>query len=220
MQRYVPGLFFLLFSTGQAANRPDIVQQGFSPDARYHLLLTSFIQDGSGFPSAVLQITDVQRNATIYSQTRTWKDAAAGATLQMLVTAWRTDQTKILAKYHLTSPVAGEQLFNRPALPPQRYPDNVTVSQPTRVGLLTLVPLTLHSTCGYSDLPARGVILKLGSRELQHDRRLPASRTCATGYTLETAWEYRKSLVIIVRAYSQGFEGPDASPLVITTHLK
>lgn len=213
------GLLFLLFGAAQAANRPDIVQQGFSPDARYHLLLTSYVQDGSGFPSAALQVTDVQRNFIVYRRTHIWKDNA-GTALQTLVTAWRSGQSNILAKYHLTRPVVGEQLFNRPALPPQTYPGDRTVTQATRAGLLTLVPLALPSTCGYSDLPARGFSLKLGSGVLQHDRRLPASRACASGYTLETAWRYRKSLAVIVRAYAQGFEGPDATPLVVTTHLK
>ena len=217
--RYIFVLVFTLVGAVRAANHPDIVQQGFSQDARYHLLLTSNVRDGSGFPSAALQITDVQRNFIVYRRTHTWKDNA-GTALQTLVAAWRSGQTNILAKYHLTSPVIGDQLFNRPALPPQSYPGDSTATQATRAGLLTLVPVALPSTCGYSDLPARGFSLKLGSRELQHDRRLPASRTCASGYTLETAWRYRQSLAVIVRAYSQGFEGPDATPLVVTTHLR
>ena len=143
--RCAHALSFTLCSAVHAANHPDIVRQGFSPDARYHLPLTSFIQYGSGFPSAALQITDVRRNFIVYRQVHVWKEDVETA-LQTLVAAWRTGKTNILAKYHLTSPVGGEQLFNRPALPLQSYPGDSTVIWATRASLLTLVPLAFPST--------------------------------------------------------------------------
>jgi len=61
-------VLILWFNSALAADHPDIVQAGFSPDAHYHLLLTVYNQDGSGFPVAAIQITDVWRNAIVYSR--------------------------------------------------------------------------------------------------------------------------------------------------------
>ena len=49
-----------------AADAPRTVTQGFSPDAEYHLLLTDIVLDGSSFPSAALQITDMTRHRLAY----------------------------------------------------------------------------------------------------------------------------------------------------------
>lgn len=199
--------------------QPQVVRQGFSRDARYHLLLTSWIQDGSGFPAATLQITDVRRNAAIYRRQHIWKqDGVSAARRTALVNTWRTGQLGSLKRYHLTAPIAGERLFK--VAPQPGYPSTAPISTLTKAGTFTLTSLPLASKCTFSDRPTLGLALTLGGRELQRDTRLPASRGCASGYRLETAYRYKSGLAVIVRTFLPGFGGPDAVPLVVTAELK
>ena len=86
----------------RAADRPQIVQQGFSPGGRYHLLLTSLVRDGSGFPSAALQITDVRHNRIVARRERVWREME-GSALPRLLTDWRGTQALLLGRYGLTA---------------------------------------------------------------------------------------------------------------------
>ncbi|GGR04452.1 DUF2259 domain-containing protein [Deinococcus ruber] len=204
-----------------AADFPDTVQQGFSPDGAYHLLLTAYYQDGSGFPRAALQITDVRRNTILYRREQTWEqEEGSAADLAALVAQWRSGQASVLSRYHLAAPVPGTRLFQLPPLTPQSYPATSAGSVATRLGRLSLSSFPLPSKCTHNDFPTLGFALGLGVRELQHDRRLPASRACASGYRLETGYQYKNSVAIILRVYSPGFEGPDAVPLVVTAVVK
>lgn len=207
------------FSSALAADRPEIVQAGFSQDAHYHLLLTAYDADGSGFPVAALQVTDVGRNAVVYSVRKTW-NTDEGAAPTDPAAALKAGQAAVLARYGLLSPVSGQRLFMTAPLPMLAYPPDQPAYRATPLGLLTLTPLPLRSGCTYNDFPTRGFVLKLGVRVLQRDSRLPASRECASGYSLDTAWTYRGSLAVIVRSYAQAFEGPDVMPLVVTGRLK
>ncbi len=225
MKRFLV-LLAALSGLARAADFPNVVEQGFSRDARYHLLLTSWIQDGSGFPAAALQITDVQRNAVAYRRQYIWKqDGAGDAKLAALVKQWRGAQLNTLKRYGLSAPLPGERLFAIVPLPPQSYPDTVPISTSTKAGTFTLSSFALPSGCTFSDRPTRGFALTLGGRELQRDARLPASRECASGYRLEKAYRYTApgggvAMAVIVRGYSQGFEGPDAAPLVVSARVK
>ena len=210
----------LWFSSALAADRPDIVQAGFSPGGQYHLLLTAYDQDGSGFPVAALQITDVRRNAVVYSVRKTWNTDEGVAAPTDPAAALKASQAAVLARYGLSRPVSGQRLFMNAPLPMLAYPPDRPAYRATPLGLLTLTPLPLRSGCTYNDFPTRGFVLKLGVRVLQRDSRLPASRQCASGYSLETAWTFRGSLAVIVRSYAQAFEGPDVMPLVVTGRLK
>ena len=117
-----------------AADHPEIVQQGFSPDARYHLLLTSMLRDASGFPSAALQITDVRRNVIVYRREMDWGENEARP-LEVLVDGWRRSQAAVLNRYHLSRPVAGQRLFTVEPLPMLDYPPLGTVTRATPAGL-------------------------------------------------------------------------------------
>jgi predicted secreted protein len=203
-----------------AADRPETVQAGFSPGGQYHLLLTAYDADGSGFPVAALQITDVRRNTVVYSVRKTWNTDEGVTAPGDPAAALKASQAAVLRGYGLSDPVTGRRLFAIPPLPMLAYPPDRTAYRATSLGLLTLSPLPLNSGCTYSDFPPRGFLLKLGQRVLQRDSRLPASRQCASGYSLETAWTYRGSLVVVVRSYTQAFEGPDVMPLVVSGRLR
>ena len=199
-----------------AANAPRIVAQGFSPDARYHLLLTEVVLDGSGFPSAALQVTDVTHNKVVYRRETTWKEAS-GAALNTLVREWRASQAGVLKTYGLTTPIAGRRLFH---VSPPETPAVTAVNVQSRLGRFTLSTRPLPSGCPSSDVPTQGFSLTLGPRVLQNDVRLPASRACARGYRLDTAWTYKAGVAVVLRVYTRGFEGLDATPLMVTGWLK
>ncbi|WP_407569199.1 DUF2259 domain-containing protein [Deinococcus altitudinis] len=202
-----------------AADHPNIVQQGFSPDARYHLLFTSMTRDASGFPYAALQITDVSRNVIVYRREMDWGENETRP-LDVLAEGWRRSQAAVLARYGLSHPIAGQRLFTVEPLPMLDYPPLGTVTRATPAGVVSLKTFTLRSACRFSDSPTQGFTLKLNTRTLQSDARLPNSRQCASGYSLEAAWRYKTALAVVVRSYTQAFEGPDVLPLVVTGRLK
>ena len=212
-------VLILWFSSALAADRPEIVQAGFSRDARYHLLLSAYDQDGSGFPVAALQVADVKRNAVVYSVRKTW-NTDEGAAPTDPAAALKASQAAVLARYGLSRPITGQRLFTTAPLPMLAYPPDQPAYRVTSLGILTLTPLPLSSGCTYNQAPTRGFVLRLGQLTLQRDSRLPASRQCASGYSLETAWTYRGRVAVIVRSYAQAFEGPDVFPLVVTGKLK
>jgi predicted secreted protein len=214
--------FALMGGSTLAQSRDSVLEQGFSPDARYHLLITSNEND-SNIPEARLQITDVQRNAIVYLKGQQWKqygdEARNPPTLESLVTVWKQSQAAVLARYRLSTPAPGKRLFQVASRGDLGYPAD-TASQTTPLGVLHLTSRTLGSACRYNDIPTHGFTLKLGIQELQRDARLPGSRQCASAYDLGTAWQYKNALAVLVRVYSRGWEGTDTATLVVTTQLK
>jgi predicted secreted protein len=204
-----------------AQSRDIVLEQGFSPDARYHLLITSNEND-SGLPEVGLQITDVQRNAIVYLKGRQWKeygDASNRPTLASLLALWKKSQAAVLARYGLSRPVPGRRLVQVASFGDLGYPAD-TAAQTTPLGALHLSSRRLGSACTYNDAPTHGFTLKLGDQELQRDARLPRSRQCASAYDLGTAWQYKTALAVLVRVYSRGWEGTDTAALVVTARLK
>ena len=205
-----------------AQSRDIVLEQGFSPDARYHLLITSNEND-SGLLQAGLQVTDVQRNTIVYLKNRQWKeygdDVRNRPTLASLVKLWKKSQATVLARYGLSRPVSGKRLFQVASFGDLGYPADTT-SQTTLLGALHLQSSRLRSACTYNDAPTHGFTLKLGTQELQRDARLPRSRQCASAYDLGAGWQYKTALAVLVRVYSRGWEGTDTAALVVTARLK
>ncbi len=216
-------LFLIVLITGTclAQSRDIVLEQGFSPDARYHLLITSNEND-SGLPEVQLQITDVRRNAIVYLKGRQWKqygDASNRPTLISLVALWKKSQAAVLARYRLSRPVSGRSLFQVASFGDLGYPAD-TAFQITPLGALHLSSRRLGSACTYNDSPTHGFTLRLGNQELQRDARLPTSRQCASAYDLGAGWQYKTALAVLVRVYSRGWEGTDTAALVVTARLK
>ena len=95
---------------------------------------------------------------------------------------------------------------------PLADPEAATVNIQSRPGQFKLSTRPLPSSCPSSDGSTQGFSLTSGPRDV----RLPASRAFVRGYHLETAWAYRTGLAVVLRAYTRGFGGPDARPMVIT----
>ncbi|ADV66763.1 DUF2259 domain-containing protein [Deinococcus maricopensis] len=222
MRALLPLILTALLGTASAANVPEILQAGFSPDGRHHLLLTAYVQDGSGLPTATLQVTDVRANTILLRAELTTREGASARTVaQQLMTAQRA----ALTRYGLTRPLTGRRLFLKTFRAPVPWPQPQALETLTAAGwTLALrtypVPNACDDRAGRGLLPATltpsGLSLRVNGVDLQHDARLPRSRACAAQYRLETAWVYGRNLAVVVRAYTPGFEGPDVTPLVIT----
>ena len=225
--RLIAALTFM-GGSADAYTRSTIMQQGFSPDGRYHLLITFITdsQDDSSLSSTV-QITDVRRNTVVYHKSAAFypeyrRGRSSVAELSRLLAILNTSERAVLAQYGLKKSVQGERLFNV-TLNANDTRQFEASAQKTPFGFLNLTSLPPKLGCPTRQNRAevRGFVLKLGSRVLQRDARLPASRQCALGYDLETAWRYKNSLAVVVRVFSEGYdEGWNVVPLVITAQLK
>jgi predicted secreted protein len=84
---------------------------------------------------------------------------------------------------------------------------------------LSEVPATSSCTATAALPPresVRGLRLTVNGRVLQADARVPASRACAYAYSLEEVRVFADLVVVRVRVFTPGFEGPDAFALVVT----
>ncbi len=230
MRRFLFLLAVLSFMGGSAHayTRSTIMRQGFSPDGRYHLLITFITdsQDDSSLSSEV-QITDVRRNTVVYHKGAGFypeyrRGRSSAAELSRLLAIVNTNERAVLARYSLQKPVQGQLLF-KVTLDGNDTRQFEASAQKTPFGLLSLTSLPPKLGCPSRQNRAevRGFVLTLGSRVLQRDARLPASRECTLGYDLETAWRYKNSLAVMVRVFSEGYdEGWNVVPLVVTAQLK
>ncbi|MFC4454866.1 DUF2259 domain-containing protein [Deinococcus sonorensis] len=219
MRRLLLALLVLFSLSVHAADRPLLSRYGFSPDARYHLLVSAWVRDGSGFPAARLQITDVRRNVLLVLDELTERTGTPDPerVAARLLARHHSD----LARYALLSPVQGEPLFVVAPPAPQSWPP--ALPQRLTAGTLTflLSRVALPSGCPAPDPahPPAGLRLSVNGHPLQADARLPASRRCAGSYQLETGWRLGSAVAVVLRAYQPGFEGPDAWPLVVAGTL-
>ena len=211
-----------------AYTRSTIMQQGFSPDGRYHLLIT-FITDSQNDNSlsSTVQITNVRRNTVVYHKSAGFypeyrRGRSSAAELSRLLAILNTSERAVLTRYGLEKPLQGERLFDVTLNANDTRQFEASI-QRTAFGLLNLTSLPPKLGCPdrQNRAEVRGFVLKLGNRVLQRDTRLPASRECALGYDLERAWHYKNSLAVVMRVFSEGYdEGWNVTPLVVTVQLK
>lgn len=232
MKRAVPLLLTLLTAQAAAANLPQPYSYGFSPDGAYHLMLTHWTEDGSGFPAASLRV--VRQGVGVVLEDRQVLRAESGAgvqTSEQLAEALLARHAERLNALGLKQPVPGQVLWAQavplPALagwPPQE-PQTVTLGKgaPSSVQSIEVRPQAAFNTCQFSGLlPAAPVGLRLkvnGADWFRDGTRLPESRACVAGYRLEAVWQHGDAVAVLLRAYSTGFEGPDALPLTLLNRV-
>lgn len=95
----------------------------------------------------------------------------------------------------------------------------------TRPVPLRLSVRPLPSPCPYPGLlppgerPA-GFTLTVRDQVIHSDRTLPPGRECAARYALDRAYVQGNRAVFIVRAYTPGFEGPNADVVPVAARLR
>lgn len=223
-------LALALTPAAQAGDRPQVVRVAFSPGGAQVLAVTGWVADGSGFPSASLSLLDTASGRLLHeasaqhrqgqlngAQVRASLLASNAAQLRLAGVAGRPDsRPKFARPWTARAPQWGEALA-------------AGQSRTTPVVLWSkAVPVTLsvrHSTapCAYRGLlpPGEGpatFTLKVNTQLL----RTPASPAvpCAARYALERVDLSGNRVLVTVRAYGPGFEGPNATPIFIAATLR
>ena len=201
-------LIALLLAAGPAL---PIEVVGFSPDDRYVAWIEHGVSEGSGYPWARLNVTEVSRSGeaippvkiTLDSgrdtdteeaamrKARAATDAARG---KLRVASWSApriiqhDEKGELSD-HRGAPIGTVQIEERVA----SGKDKSKCDEPFRPLLLRLVVLFLDD-----DHPAR----------LAEDKKLPTDRPCASACELAGVFAHGKSALAFTKCGVQGFEGP------------
>jgi predicted secreted protein len=217
--------------TWAAANeRIGIDQVRFSTHSARVMVLSSGVRDGSGLGTASLKVFSTATGAQLYSHQKTADAAPNTLRWNLLVTP---PAPAILSAYGLTPGTVSSARYNR--VYPQPFPqwsDGLGAGQTgtTPVALWSVpMPIKLRvyalpSTCPYGDLLGPGDVpsgfsLTVNTQTIHRDVTLPADRNCAARYSLERVDVRGNRVLVTVRAYGPGFEGPDATPIFIAATL-
>ncbi|WP_019585196.1 DUF2259 domain-containing protein [Deinococcus apachensis] len=219
-----------LASTALAGNRLEVRQVAFSADGSRALVVTGGVLDGSGFSHAAVQALDTRTGHTLL------KAAAQSETqpVSTVVNALLTRERPRLAPLGLTPGRAARPVFAQPV------PTHAPVwTEGTPAGSALVAPVRLWtrpvpvrlsvqrlpSSCRFSGLLPRGegpagFTLTVSGQTVHSDRVLPAGRECAARYALERVYVQGNRAVFIVRAYTPGFEGPNAEVVPVAARLR
>ncbi|WP_216318043.1 DUF2259 domain-containing protein [Deinococcus aestuarii] len=229
MRRLTLALLALASFAG-AGDRPDVRRVAFSPDGARALVVTGGVRDGSGFSTAGLTVVDTGTGRTLREVTRT----SQTGTVEEVVGSLLAGERPLLARSGLTPGRTARPVYVRPF--PVEAPG---WTEGVRAGTSATIPVrlwtrpvpvrlsvrALPSSCRYRDLlpsgegPA-GFTLEVGGQTVHLDRRLPAARECAARYALERVDVRGNRAVFVLRAYTPGFEGPNAQPVVVAATLR
>ncbi len=214
-----------------ANERIGINQVRFSTHSARVMVLSSGVRDGSGFGTASLKVFSTATGTQLYSR-QTTADAAPNTLRWNLLVTPPTPAT--LSAYGLTPGAVSGAKYNR--VYPQPFPqwsDGLAAGQTgtTPVALWSVpVPIKLRvyalpSNCGYGDLLGPGDVpagfsLTVNTQTIHRDVTLPTDRSCAARYSLERVDVRGNRVLVTVRAYGPGFEGPDATPIFIAATLE
>lgn len=214
-------------SSAFAGDRVPVVQVKFSPSSSRVMAVTAGVLDGSGFGFASLDILNTLGGVALYHKQKSADVTAAVARAQLLSTP-PTPAT--LSANGLTPGIISAPKFQRAyATQLPAYTEAVLAggSQVTNVVLWTVpVPIKLSvsarpSTCTTLEGHlAAGFTLNVRNQVIHADApTLPVSRQCQVGYTVDRVDVRGNRILVTVRAYSFGFEGPDAKPIFIAAKL-
>ncbi|MFC6617278.1 DUF2259 domain-containing protein [Deinococcus radiophilus] len=225
MKKILALMLTLLATQASAADLPQPYRYGFSEGGAYHLMLTHWVADGSGFPAAELRVVR-QGVGVLISDRLVLREAAEGTTSAQVAEQLLTRHAARLRQLGLERPIPGQMLWAQ-ALPlpslagwPAQEPQTVTLNSGlgSTVRTLEVRPQAAYNHCEYRGLlPADPVGLRLrvnGQDWFRDAAQLPAGRNCVAAYRLEAAWQYGDAVAVLLRGYGPGFEGlmPTPSP--------
>jgi len=214
-------MVLLALGAAGAVNVPSVTTVGFSGDGRYVAVEAVWTQDGSGFPYRELMVLDVPRN--VYARRarlggEAWMDAQA-----RLDAEYARVRAQLLRAFGIRASRPGTALYRAAGRSdqPSAFPRSLALTYLGRPVQVSVNTLPLPSRCDHPDPQStRGLAVVVNGRVFQRDARLPDVRKCTFAYRLEEVRAYRNSAVILLRAFSPGFEGPDAWPMIVTGALR
>ena len=223
-----------LLAPAQAADLPLPYRYGFSPDGRYHLLLTAWTRDGSGLAAAGLRV--VRQGVGVVLEDELTDAPAPTAETPSKAPEQLTEE--LLARHaeelHRlgldAAPIPGRVLWaEAPARPQAGWPApgaqrvELPKDAQSSVNVAELRPVASRNTCPTADmLPSEplGLRLRVNGQDWFRDTiDLPAGRACIAAYRLETIWQYGDNIAVLLRGYEPGFEGPDARPITLLNRV-
>lgn len=219
-----------LVSGALAGNRLEVQRVAFNLSGTQVLMVTAGRLDGSGFSSAGLQVVDTASGRTLRQATAQSGSLSVARTLTALLRRekgalrrWGLWPGRVSSPvYRRTFPLAAPAWTEGTGAGGQQ---TVLARLWTRSVPVTLNVFALPARCGSAalessgQLPA-GVALRVNGQILLRDRTLPADRRCAVRYALERLDVQGNRVAAVLRAYTPGFEGPDAQPLLVAARLR
>lgn len=217
-----------LATAAQAGDRLPVVQVKFSASSQRVMALTVGSQDGSGFGAAGLSVLNTLSGVTLYSKSATSTSTPDAARTALLTTP---PTPAVLASNGLAVGVVSVPKFVRSyaaALPDYAEAVKAGQTQLTPVALWTgPVPIKLSvfarsSTCSSALLngyAAAGFKLQVRNQVVHVDPMTATDHKCAVGYTLDRVDVRGNRILLTVRAYNIGFEGPNAEPIYVAAKL-
>lgn len=207
---------------------------GFSPDGAYFAFEQYGVQDGSGFPFSNITIIDVI--ADKWAGGSPYKvviedDTQPALAARQKVQGQAGDAIQSLG----ISSVNGGTVAHNPISQMGVEPDwmqfrpfltTQNIGGPIEVTLETY-PMAGNSNCdGYGPTQGFRLLLSKGgaTQTVHQDNKIPNSRGCPQSYRLDRIDAYLTPdnnivLAIMVMMYTPGFEGPDATYLVVTKQI-
>ncbi len=235
VMKFVAFIVCLIFVTGaHAGNLPKLGQTGFSADGAYFSFEQYGFEDGSGFPFSSITIIDVAQNKEVVGSPFNVK--IENETQPLFVARQRVQQhaEKVLQKLGISGNY-GHMVANNPISQLGKSSDRMEFTPNKWVtGAHELIEISLETYPVVSKQdcsvfgPVVGFRLLMNSggttQVLYQDGEIPKGRFCPQSYQLDRIEVLVKSsnllvLAIIVRAYSPGFEGQDATYLAVTKRV-
>ncbi len=225
----------LLWATSsQAGTLSRLGVTGFSPDGAYYAFEQYGVQDGSGFPFSNITIIDViadkwvggsphkvvieDENQPILAARQQAQNKAGGAIQNLGISS--VNGATVANNPISQMGVDSDWMKFRPFL------TSHDIGEPIEITIEEF-QLPANSECDVFG-PTKGFRLLLtregNTQNLHSDRKIPNSRGCPQSYRLDRIDAYVTPqnnivLAIMVMMYTPGFEGPDASYLVVTKQI-
>lgn len=227
---FVLATVFSLFSTAGAANRFPIAQVVFSPSGERVLATTAGVADGNGFPKARLVVFNTYTGKQLRDITAESQDT--NQTPAFMLNKLIHQEKELLNQNGLwpgLTSVAKLQLNLSNHAP--NWAEGMTAGS-TKVWPVKLwsvpIPIELkiyqspQNQCQYKNMLPKGDVpayftLKIGKQLIPTPTQ--PSLPCASRYTLERIDLQSNRVFITLRAYTPGYEGPDATAIFVAAKL-
>lgn len=230
MRRLLACVTLALLGLAGAGNRLDVERVAFSPDGTRALVVEAGSLDGSGFGAARLWVLSTTTGAVLRRA-----QAQADSPDPAPVVARLLRQEAGVLRLHALNPARVARPVHARTFPvmapvwPEGVAAGTALVRPVRLWSVP-VPVSLSvrrvaSSCRWGDLlptgegPA-GFTLTVRDQVIHSDRTLPPGRECAARYALDRAYVQGNRAVFIVRAYTPGFEGPNADVVPVAARLR
>ncbi len=206
--------FFLIISDLSAGTHYNAEITGFSGDGRYAALKVSAIEDGSGFYYLSVRLLDVFRNRFVSPEfSGRQKDDEPEENVKKRV---YRKAGSCFRKYRIGSSInlqplklEGTELEKSFNYNNKNYSIKITETDSD---------IKCNSMAGL--FPAKGYSISLNEKILDKVISPGGKLGCSYHYIIDSAFSFKGHVIIIYRALTPGFEGPDSTPLFSSATLE